>query len=263
MSIQHCVAPRDVVFVQGDDAQAFLHSQLAQDLSSVAISESVESLLLEPSGHVVALARVVRHADTVYTLDVDAGLGDVVINRLSKFILRAKVTMRLSDFVVHSYWGHGARGAVGQGIGRASVAWAVAGSDGYQDAVDFVGLDADAPKIGDEASQKEWQMHRTDLHWPRVGTDIDVGDIPASTGVTSVAVSFTKGCYPGQELVERMDSRGSNAPTVLRALRAASYQVGDVIHQDGVDIGHITSVGQKWALARIKRGHEFGAVLGS
>lgn len=261
MSVLHCVAPRDVVLVQGDDAKTFLHSQLAQDISTVSIADSVESLLLEPSGHVVALARVVRHADTVYTLDVDAGLGDAVVKRLSKFVLRAKVTMRVSDFVVHSYWGSGARGAVGQGVGRASVASTVAGSDTYLNAVDIVGIDADAPRVGDDVSQDVWQMHRTDLRWPHVGSDIEVGDIPATTGVTSVAVSFTKGCYPGQELVERMDSRGSNAPVVLRALAAASYRVGDVVQHDGVDVGRVTSVGHVYALARIKRGHDIGTAL--
>ena len=261
MSLNHCVAPRDVVLVQGDDAGVFLHSQLAQDINAISIGGSAHSLLLEPSGHVVALLRVVRHADTVYTLDVDAGLGDAVVARLGKFVLRAKVTLRVSDFVVHSYWGSGARTAVGLGVGRAVVAWAHEGSDGYVNSVDVVGVDADAPHVGDDAPVHDWHINRIDSHWPHVGSDIEVGDIPASTGVTQVAVSFTKGCYPGQELVERMDSRGSNAPVALRVLPAGVYQAGETVQDNGVDIGTITSVGRVHAIARIKRGHDAGTAL--
>ena len=46
-----------------------------------------------------------------------------------------------------------------------------------------------------------------------MGTEIVPGEvIPAETGVVAVTVNFRKGCYPGQELVERMDSRGARAP---------------------------------------------------
>jgi folate-binding Fe-S cluster repair protein YgfZ len=70
---------RDVVLVQGSDSAAFLHSQLAQDIATLEIGRSTHSLLLEPTGHVHSLLRVVRHADEVFTLDMDAGFADSVI----------------------------------------------------------------------------------------------------------------------------------------------------------------------------------------
>ena len=88
---------------------------------------------------------------------------------------------------------------------------------------------------------------------------------PAVTGVTDVAVSFTKGCYPGQELVERMDSRGAAAPGALRVLTLgvevpAGATPGDpVVDASGATIGTLTSVGSMHALATIKRGHTVGA----
>ncbi|MEY3805309.1 MAG: Aminomethyltransferase folate-binding domain, partial [Actinomycetota bacterium] len=63
---------RDVVSVRGGDAGAFLHSQLAQDIATLEVGQSTHSLLLEPTGHIVALLRVVRHEEYHYTLDVDA-----------------------------------------------------------------------------------------------------------------------------------------------------------------------------------------------
>src|SRR3954449_4035748 len=94
--------------------------------------------------------------------------------------------------------------------------------------------------------------------WPKMGVEIIPGEtIPAETGLAAVAVSFTKGCYPGQELVERMDSRGSTAPRHLEVLeRRPDDTPGATVLQGGSEIGTITSVGTTQVLAYIKRGHD-------
>jgi tRNA-modifying protein YgfZ len=94
--------------------------------------------------------------------------------------------------------------------------------------------------------------------WPAMGAEIAPGEtIPVETGLAEVAVSFTKGCYPGQELVERMDSRGSTAPRHLTVLLRREGDVpGSVVLRDGVEIGIVTSVGSRQVLAYIKRGHD-------
>ena len=98
--------------------------------------------------------------------------------------------------------------------------------------------------------------------WPRLGFEIVPGQtIPAATGVVPVAVSFTKGCYPGQELVERMDSRGADAPLSLRIVEvAAGVTAGDPLIVDGAEVGSITSVSPTGdrALALVRRGHDVG-----
>jgi len=101
--------------------------------------------------------------------------------------------------------------------------------------------------------------------WPRMGAEIVPGEtIPAVTGLLGVAVNFEKGCYPGQELVERMDSRGADAPKSLRILVVeAGAAVGDPVSgADGSEVGRITSVaptgGQ--ALAYVKRGSDVGQI---
>jgi folate-binding protein YgfZ len=97
--------------------------------------------------------------------------------------------------------------------------------------------------------------------WPKMGAEIIPGEsIPAETGLADVAVSFTKGCYPGQELVERMDSRGSAAPRHLEVLpRRADDVPGSAVLQAGADIGTITSIGTTQVLAFVKRGHDGAA----
>ena len=107
---------------------------------------------------------------------------------------------------------------------------------------------------GDEAA-------RIAACWPKMGAEILPGEtIPAETGLAEVAISFTKGCYPGQELVERMDSRGSTAPRrlVVLPLRPDDAPGADVLH-DGAVIGRITSVGTTQVLAYIKRGQDASA----
>ncbi|NDF84740.1 MAG: folate-binding protein YgfZ, partial [Actinobacteria bacterium] len=90
--------------------------------------------------------------------------------------------------------------------------------------------------------------------WPTMGVDMTSDSMPAETGLTDCAVSFTKGCYPGQELVERMDSRGATAPRQLRLIHAdTGARAGEPVVLNGEDIGIYTSVCQEFALALIKR----------
>lgn len=101
---------------------------------------------------------------------------------------------------------------------------------------------------------------RIEAGWPTMGAEIVPGEtIPAETGVTPVAVDFKKGCYAGQELVERMDSRGAAAPRRLRILDVAEGAApGDPIEHDGATVGVLTSVAGGRALGFVKRGVELG-----
>ena len=91
---------------------------------------------------------------------------------------------------------------------------------------------------------------RIEAGWPAMGAEIVPGEtIPAETGIADVAVDFKKGCYPGQELVERMDSRGADAPRRLRIVDVADgAEPGDPIEVDGKAVGVLTSVAGPRAL---------------
>jgi len=119
-----------------------------------------------------------------------------------------------------------------------------------------------ATAAADEPSG-EHERRRIGAGWPRMGAEIDPGStIPATTGVVLLAVNFQKGCYPGQELVERMDSRGADAPRSLRIVdlepgTAAGETIRDA---DGSDVGTVTSVAaiDGIGLAYVKRGTDIG-----
>jgi tRNA-modifying protein YgfZ len=104
------------------------------------------------------------------------------------------------------------------------------------------------------------ERERVDVGWPRMGVELVPDEtLVAGTGLAPIAVCFTKGCYPGQELVERMDSRGAVAPRSLRRVPAPSgAAAGDAVMVDGVEVGTYTTVAGDVALAWIKRGTDVG-----
>lgn len=116
------------------------------------------------------------------------------------------------------------------------------------------------PAPRDEPSA-EHEAARVAAGWPRMGAEIVPGEtIPAVTGVVPLSVDFTKGCYPGQELVERMDSRGADAPRSLRILEVADAAAtgAPILDADGNEVGVLTSVAGGVALGYVKRGVDVG-----
>lgn len=248
---------RDVVRVEGPDAGAFLHSQLAADVGVIDVGGAAHSMLLDPTGHVVALLRVVRHGDVLYTLDVEAGHGAAVIERLRRFVLRSRLEMAPSEWVVRAFRGPGVGEAIGAVSGRCAPGWP------SPDEIDVVGARDAMPSVPGavETEAGHVEAMRVDARWPAFGVDVLAGDVPATSGVLRAAVSFTKGCYPGQELVERMDSRGAGAPVQLRSVARDGLVPGARIAVEGRDVGTVTSVGTRLALVRVARGTEVGEPL--
>ena len=204
-----CEYPRDVIQVHGPDAASYLQSQLSQDLRPVAVGDSVWSMVLQPTGKVDVLLRVFRTGDETFVLDTDAGYGDELIARLNRFKIRVKVDITILDWTCIAV-----RGDVQPPEG-AVVAW----GDGY----DLLGPAPLPPEGVEHGDAAQLLAARVDAVWPQMGTEIVPGEtIPAETGITDVAVSYTKGCYPGQELVERMDSRGAAPPRRLQRVVSAS-----------------------------------------
>ncbi len=124
-------------------------------------------------------------------------------------------------------------------------------------------VEADTSLVAEAISGSVDEAARIALGWPRMGVEIVPGEtIPAGTGLSRIAVSFTKGCYPGQELVERMDSRAAEAPRSLRRLTVdAGTEPGTPVVDGGVEVGVVTSVAGTAALGWVKRSSDLGDVV--
>ena len=201
-----CEQPRDVVTVTGADAATYLQSQLSQDIRPLGVGAAAWSFLLQPTGRIDVLLRVWRTDEDRFVLDTDAGFGDVMVARLQRFRIRVKADIEQLDWRCIAV-----RGAVVQG-----------GLPAWGGGCDLLGAEPAAPEGLRQGSAEELLAARIEAVWPAMGAEILPGEtIPAETGITDVAVNFRKGCYPGQELVERMDSRAATAPRLLRHLDAA------------------------------------------
>ncbi len=231
---------RDVVTASGPDAATFLQGQLSQDVVGLAVGASAWSFVLQPTGKVTALVRVLRMASDEFRLDTDVGYGGEVLVRLNRFRLRVKVELTGPETV--DAWAGVTAGSV--------VGWT-------GELTEAVGGVAPDGAVHDDT---EYQRLRIEAGWPAMGAELTEDVIPGETGLVPVTVSFTKGCYTGQELVARIDSRGNNVPRHLRRVRLdAPAEPGARIHVGDKDVGWVTSVLGEAALAYVGRGVEVPA----
>jgi folate-binding protein YgfZ len=224
--------PRDVVAVRGPDAEEYLQGQLSQDVAALAVGGSADSLLLEPDGKLSALLRVTRLDGQDFLLDVEGGYGDAVAARLRRFLLRSKVQLERLEWRCLALRG-AAVNEVAAGLltvlaERGVLAlpfdwngWAGVDLLGPPDVV--LGPDGAALPAGIVACHAEAvEACRIVSGVPAMGAELTAKTIPQEAGVVAQTVSFTKGCYTGQELVARIDARGGNVPRRLVGIVAPS-----------------------------------------
>ena len=244
--------PRDFVLVAGPDAITFLQGQLSQDVAALQVGASAMSLLLEPQGKVDALLRVTRTGAEEAVLDVQGGWGEAVVARLQRFKLRVKATVEPLPWRCLSLRGPaqaGLREQLASGPARAVRSdWP--GSPG----IDLVGEHVDVPAEVRVCGLAALEALRVEAGVPAMGSELDEHTIPAETGVVEETVSFTKGCYTGQELVARIDSRGGKVPRRLRGVvvgERVAPPVGAVLTgpEGAKELGRLTSVVDSPALA--------------
>jgi folate-binding protein YgfZ len=108
-----------------------------------------------------------------------------------------------------------------------------------------------------ELDRDGYEQLRIEYGVPVMGAELTEDTIPAEAGdwVVATSVSFTKGCFTGQELVARIDSRGGNVPRHLRVLDVdgPTPAPGTDVVLDGDVVGRVTSAAGAVALAYIKR----------
>jgi tRNA-modifying protein YgfZ len=243
------VVDRDVVRVSGPDAVAYLQGQLSQDVEGLAVGATTWSFVLQPTGKVEVWARVTRTADDAYLLDLDGGAGDQLVTRLRRFLLRTDATIEpLAGWRCVALRGPGAVGAAPAATIAAGAELQVpAGWPGVE-AVDLLGPEVTVPDDIPVADPDAYEALRIAAGVPAMNAELTDKTIPAEAGqwVVDASVSFTKGCFTGQELVARIDSRGGNVPRHLRGVvlavaGATLPPAGAVVTVDDAEVGIITS----------------------
>lgn len=243
---------RQVVLVEGPDAASFLQGQCSQDVFALPAGASADALLLSPQGKLQALVRISRLNDEGFVVDVDSGYAQTVVARLLQFRLRVKVEVTELPWRCVSVRGPDAAGLVG-GVGDGTAVVAPVSWNGVVGA-DLVGsaplAPAGVPVVGSDA----WQAVRVEAGIPVMGAELDERTIAAEAGLVERAVSFTKGCYTGQELVARLDARGNRVARRLLGVVVddgdGAPSAGDVLVVGDREVGRLTSVAWSPTLGR-------------
>ena len=194
---------RGKVRLRGSEAAEFLQGQVTNDVEGLQPGQGCYAALLNHKGKMRLDMRILRGPDWIW-IDTEPGADAVLLKTIETYSLGRDVTWESADEGIVSLVGEPELDAVPP---PEEHAW-VEGERGIYvrtyAGVDMIGHDlpqADAPE--DDAERV-----RIEAGIPRFGLDMDGDTIPQEAGINERAVSFTKGCYVGQETVARLFYKG-------------------------------------------------------
>ena len=232
---------RGYVCVAGPEAGEFLERMLSNEVETLEVGSSRRALLLTPKGRIVAPLRVVRESDEAFLLITEADLAELVAGGLTRARFAAKCEISVAPL-------HGFLHLVDPGRGVP---------------VEDYGIDAwETWEEGEleATTADELEPLRIAAGTPAWGKELDETVLPAEAGLNETHISFTKGCYPGQEPVARLHYRG-HPNRRLRRLYVAAAKPGDEIVFEEKVVGRVTSAVPGKALGYVRREVPEGAVI--
>jgi tRNA-modifying protein YgfZ len=201
---------------------------VSNDVAALAVGERCEALLLTPKSRVIAPLVVLRRAPEDFLLLTEPELGERVRAELTRFRFAAKAEIEPEE---HE-------------------SWVVLGGEEV----------LDERPVGEEVGEEVYERWRVEAGIPRWGRELDDSILPAEAGLTDTHVSFTKGCYPGQEPIARLHYRGK-VNRRLRRLVLDGEPSTDELVLDGKVVGRITSRADGRALGYVRTEVPEDAVL--
>jgi folate-binding protein YgfZ len=214
---------REFVRVAGPDAADYLQRMVSNDVEALAPGEACPALLLTAKARLIAPLVVLRREDDDFLVLTEPGLGEVVRTQLTRMRLRARCEIELEE--------HASVLVFGSGDGFATD-W-----PGAREALD-AGLE---PTLSDD----ELELRRIESGVPRWERELDDRILPAEAGLDATHISFSKGCYPGQEPVARLHFRG-HPNRGLRVLELDEVPERDApLLHEGREVGRVTSAARR------------------
>ena len=227
-----------VISASGADAVPFLHGQLTQAIEHLTPGASAPAALCNPKGRVLASMLALRTSDEEVLLILAADVLEATIERLRRYVLRAKV--QLAD--ASAKWK--LRGLLGETAAGEAAAGAyifpLPPADGTPRALWVGNADAEEP-AGTPLDAAAWLLAEVESGAARVGAATSGAFVPQMLGYESLGVlDFKKGCYPGQEIVARSQYRGAIKRRAFVAHTTGEAHAGDdVLDGAGASVGSI------------------------
>jgi folate-binding protein YgfZ len=287
-------SPRGKVEVSGADAARFLHNLTTNDILSLAPGAGCEAFLTTAKAKIIAYLLIYRHADLVnlpaFALDVAPGAADKVVKQLDRYLISEQVEIAnpTADFAQLHIAGPRAAGLLEQALGEIRPPAEPLGDTVFRfddndeswlrrhDALGLPGYDIVCPA---EQAASIWQrltqagarpagreaceILRIEAGLPREGADFDENTFAPEVGRIAETISYTKGCYLGQESIVMARDRGQvNRTLVGVRLPDGPVPHGSLFFVGDKEVGRVTSgvnsprLGTFLGLAYVRRGHQ-------
>jgi hypothetical protein len=251
--------------VTGGDRVTWLNGLITCELAKRATGDAIYGLHVEKKGRIVSDLYVVLDADRI-VVALPGGVAEAVRTSLDHYLVMEDAELSAGELDV--WFVHGPRsndvlatvrgaGGVGGSLDRTGLGGAVVlASAEARDAV-RAALEASAT-IGDAAG---WEALRLERGVPAFGVDFDGASYAQEAGLEKTAVSFSKGCYLGQEVVCMLEMRGHVKKKLASVVLDGDPPArgADVADASGAKVGDVTSsiasplLGRSVALAMVKR----------
>lgn len=249
---------RGVVRVAGEDARKLLQDVITNDMDLLATQPAIHAALLTPQGKILFEFFIAKAGEGYYLLETGREQAAGLAKRLGMYKLRAKVAIEdaSSGYRVLALWGASPH-SPGETEGTVSfpdprlpeLGLRVLAESRFADDI------ASASK-GLDATADDYHAHRIELGVPEGGKDYALGDaFPHEADMDRLGgVSFTKGCFVGQEVVSRMQHRAHVRKRVVPvdAVGPGELRSGAEIAVGAAVIGKIGSVAGRRALAMLR-----------
>lgn len=250
--------PGSLFRVTGEDAFTFLQGQFTNELRQPSGSATY-GLWLNQKGKVLADSHVLRISENEFLICSEFSPAAIIRQRLEEYIVADDVVLTDETATSHALtlWGAGGKETISRLLAEAPAAGRFVGS---QDLIVFRGrrLPGDSWEIfgsektvtefrgkllasgAVESSPTEMEFARISAGIPVVPADVGPGDLPNEAGLEDGAISYTKGCYLGQEVMARLKNLGQVrrrlqvvrgrgvSPVPLAALYQAEKKVGEI-----------------------------------
>jgi folate-binding protein YgfZ len=246
----------ELAWFTGPDSIRFINDLISQEIGTAEPGDVKRSLLLTPQGKLDHIFWVLRGSEEV-GLVVEDGRGEGLVATLSRYRIRVKVEIEpypVTAWLVVGPFEH----ETGRWTGNRSELTADLSWPTVERSL-VVGERPDLPLL----DAGEYELLRIEAGEPLMDVDVTDSTIPQETGLVAGSISFDKGCFLGQELVARLDSRGGRVNHHLRILRfeGGTPSVGNEIVTEGEPVGVLTSAAHGVGLSRLRRGVEPGDVV--
>jgi glycine cleavage system T protein len=286
---------RGLVRISGTDRTKFLQGLITNDVAKLTEGQGLYAAILNPKGRMLADLKIYEIRDA-FLVDLDREITDKTIQILSRYKLISKATLEdLTDSLVHlAVYGPSAHPILEKVLGTAlpkslefssiSVQWhdlqvyviqsMYTGEQGYDLVIPAQGgatLWKDILNTGSGFGIKPVGLEaleglRIETGIPRYGIDMDENTFPPEAGLEEKAISYTKGCYVGQETIARIKTYGQVHRKLMGLIlqggpppKGTFSHHGDKVFQDEDEIGFVTSsayspvLNQNIALGYIRR----------